>query len=248
LRHRGDGTRDRHAGASGGNIFEKEKGKVSQMSATITVFGRASSSNVQAVMWGMAELGLSCERLDYGHAFGGLDSAEFRAMSPHGLVPVMRDGDLVVWESCAILRYLAAQYGDGGAFWPTDPAERAGVDMWAEWGKTTFARDFTAPIFWSRVRTPAKDRDAAALDAALARFSRWLDILEAQLSNRDYVCGDALSLADIVIGHVLYRYYDIDIPRGDHSVARAYYDRLALRPAYRDHVMLSYDMLRAKGA
>ena len=79
------------------------------MSATITVFGRASSSNVQAVMWGMAELGLSCERLDYGHTFGGLDSAEFRAMSPHGLVPVIRDGDLAVWESCAILRNLAAR-------------------------------------------------------------------------------------------------------------------------------------------
>ena len=90
----------------------------------MTVYGRATSSNVQAVMWGAAELGLTPKRLDYGFNFGGTDSVEFRTLSPHGLVPVLKDGDTVIWESCAILRYLAAQYGDGGAFWPSDPAER----------------------------------------------------------------------------------------------------------------------------
>ena len=90
-----------------------------------TIYGRATSSNVQAVMWGAAELGLAPERLDYGHVFGGTDTPEFRAMSPHGLVPVLKDGDLVVWESCAILRYLAAAYGDGGAFLARRPG-RAG--------------------------------------------------------------------------------------------------------------------------
>src|SRR6056297_3382256 len=125
----------------------------------LTIYGRATSSNVQAVMWGAAELGLSPERLDYGHVHGGTDTPEFRAMSPHGLVPVLKDGDIVVWESCAILRYLAAAYGDGGAFWPADPAARAPVDMWAEWGKVSFASAFVVPIFWARVRTAAARRD-----------------------------------------------------------------------------------------
>ena len=169
-------------------------------------------------------------------------------MTPHGLVPVIRDGDLVVWESCAILRYLAARYGDGGNFWPSDPVRRATVDMWAEWGKTSFARDFTAPIFGSRVRTPAKDRDVAALDRALVHFAGLMDILEARLEGHDFVCGGDLTLADIVIGHVLFRYYEIDIPRGDHPGVRRYYDRLTSRPAYRDHVMVSYDILKAEGA
>lgn len=209
----------------------------------LTVYGRATSSNVQAVMWGIAELGLTCERLDYGHVHGGLDTPEFRAMSPHGLVPVIRDGDLVVWESCAILRYLAARYGDGGAFWPADPVARARVDMWAEWGKTSFCTAFTGPIFWLRVRTSAADRDEAALARGLAGFDRALAILEEQIGDGPYVCGD-FTLADIVIGHVLYRYFDIDIPRADRPGIVAYYERLKARPAFAEHVMIDYTPLR----
>jgi glutathione S-transferase len=213
----------------------------------ITVYGRANSSNVQAVMWGIGELGLAYERLDYGHSFGGNDTPEFLAMNPHGRVPVLRDGALVIWESMAILRYLAARYGDGGAFWPSDPAERARVDMWAEWGKLSFCTDFTGPIFWSRVRTAAKDRDEAALARALAHFETRLDRLEAQLGAKDYVCGP-ITLADIPFGHVLYRWFDIDVPRRSRPVIEDYYARLRDRPAYREHVMVSYDALRAEGA
>jgi len=170
------------------------------------------------------------------------------AMNPHGLVPTIRDGDLVLWQSCAILRYLAAKYGDGGSFWPADPVTRARVDMWAEWGKADFSSDFTVPIFWSRVRTAAVDRDGAALTHALASFDGYLGHLEMQLGGNPYVTGADISLADIVIGHVLFRYFDIDIPRKDRPVIEAYYARLKQRPAFREHVMVSYDMLRAEGA
>ena len=210
------------------------------MAEDLTVYGRADSSNVQAVMWGAAELGLAPRRLDYGHRFGGTDSAEFRAMSPHGLVPVLKDGETVIWESCAILRYLADAYGDGGAFWPADLRARSQVDRWAEWGKTSFCTAFTGPIFWPRVRFAARDRDEAALADAVKAFDGRLETLDAQLDGQDYVVGDTLSLADIVIGHVLYRYFDIDIPRSHHANVAAYYERLASRPAYRTHVMVSY--------
>ncbi|MDA3889779.1 MAG: glutathione S-transferase family protein [Allgaiera sp.] len=214
----------------------------------ITIYGRASSSNVQAVMWGVAELGLAHERLDYGHVFGGTDTPEFRAMNPNGLVPVLRDGDLVMFESCAILRYLAARYGDGGALWPADPVARARVDMWAEWGKTSFGTTFTGPIFWSRVRTPAKDRDEAALTRAVAAFEAKLDILEGQIGQGAFVCGEDFTLADIVIGHVLFRWFDIDVPRRPRPGIEGYYVRLKARPAFAEHVMISYESLRAEGA
>ena len=210
----------------------------------ITVYGRATSSNVQAVMWGIAELDLPYERLDYGHVYGGLDTPEYRAMNPNGLVPTIRDGDLVLWESCAILRYLGSRYGRF-PFWPEDPVARAPVDMWAEWGKTTFVRDFNVPIFWATVRTPPSKRDPAALAAALKQFDHQLDILEAQLRTHPYVTGDDFTLADIVIGHDLYRYFTIDIPRRDRPTLAAYYARLTARPAYREHVMISYEPLRA---
>lgn len=211
----------------------------------ITVYGRATSSNVQPVMWALAELDLPCERLDYGLSYGGLDTPEFRALNPHGLVPVIRDGDLAMWESCAILRYLGARYGSA-PFWPKDPAERARVDMWAEWAKTTLYTAFTGPIFWARVRTPAAKRDEAALSAALERFDDLLGKLEAQL--QPYIAGPELTLADIVIGPTLFRYFTIDVPRPQRPKAEAYYARLQERPGYREHVMVDWRPLLAEGA
>ncbi len=208
----------------------------------LTVYGRATSSNVQAVMWGAAELGLAPERLDYGHKYGGTDSPEFKAMSPHALVPVLKDGDLAVWESSAILRYLAARYGDGGAFWPADPAARAPVDMWAEWAKGTLVGRFTVPIFWSRVRTAAADRDEARLAHAVTAFEKALGTLAGAIRG-PYLFGAELTLADIVAGHLLYRYFGIDIPRDPPAGIRAYHDALAERPAYRTHVMIDWSEL-----
>ncbi len=214
----------------------------------LTVFGRATSSNVQLVMWALAELGLGCERLDYGHVHSGLDTAEFGALNPHRKIPVLRDGDFVIWESGAILRYLAARYGGGGAFWPSDPVKRAGVDMWAEWGKNELCNAFTVPIFWSRVRTAAADRDVVALVQAINGFDTYLAHLADQLGDQKYVCGAELSAADIVIGHLLFRWFTMDIPRAANPEVETYYQRLTQRSAYQNHVMVSYDSLRAEGA
>jgi len=194
-------------------------------------------------MWGLAELGLTADRLDYGHVHGGTGTSEFRAMSPHGRVPVLRDGDTVIWESCAILRYLAARYGDGGAFWPADPVARSQVDMWAEWAKLSLALGFTTPIFWPRVRFAAHDRDEAALTEAIGKFETELDKLEDVFATRDFVAGDAFSLADVIAGHLMYRYYDIDIPRKSLPGVADWYARLSGRAAFRDHVMVSYAAL-----
>jgi glutathione S-transferase len=210
----------------------------------LTVYGRATSSNVQAVMWGAAELGLEVERLDYGHVYGGVDTPEFLAMNPNGRVPVLRDGELVLWESCAILRYLAARYGDGGAFWPADPVARAPVDQWAEWGKVTFAAAFIHPIFWPLVRKPARERDAVAVGRAIDEFIRLAGILEAQIGEGPWVMGEAFTLADIVCGHALYRWFTLDIDRPPAPGLEAYYARLTRRPAYRAHVMVDYAPLR----
>ncbi|MEO1139081.1 MAG: glutathione S-transferase family protein [Pseudomonadota bacterium] len=214
----------------------------------LRIYGRTTSSNVQLVMWAIGELGVRHERLDYGHVYGGLDTPEFGALNPHRKVPVLRDGDVVIWESAAILRFLAAQYGAGGAFWPADPAARARVDMWAEWGKNELCNSFTVPIFWSRVRTAAAARDEAQLTRAITRFDGYMTQLADQLADRAFVCGDTLTAADIVIGHLLYRWFTMDIPRAANPMVEAYYQRLAQRPAYRTHVMVSYDPLRVEGA
>ena len=214
----------------------------------LIVYGRATSSNVQAVMWCIAELGLEYERKDYGHVFGGVDTPDYLAMNPNGLVPTIVDGsNEPLWESGAIIRYLAAKYGPE-EFWPADPDERAQIDKWAEWGKVTFSPAFTVPIFWAVARTPEAERDWAAIRAAVARLEGRLAVAEAVLERRDFLAGPAFSLADIQLGHLLYRYYDLEIERGDLPALAGYYERLCARPAYREHVMVSYAELRPGAA
>jgi len=210
----------------------------------LTVWGRKSSSNVQALMWCIGELGLAYERIDAGFKYGVNDTAEFLAMNPNGTVPVLREDDgEPLWETGAIIRYLAAQHGDE-AFWPDDARRRAQIDKWAEWAKLNITLNFTGPVFWRVVRTAPALRDQQAIAAALTALGAKLDIAERQLERHRFLAGDDLTLADIQFGHVLYRYFDIDIPRPSLPRLERYYENLTERPAFREHVMVSYEELR----
>ena len=211
----------------------------------LTVWGRRTSSNVQALMWCIGELGLPCLRHDVGHRFGGTDTEAFVRLNPNRTVPVLQDGsDPPIWETGAILRYLAARYGSE-EFWPSDPRARAQVDKWAEWAKLNVAIAFTVPVFWRVVRTPAKDRDPGAIRKALAALEAKLAIAEARLREHRFLAGAAFTLADIQFGHVLHRYFDLPLERADLPALARYHAGLSERPAYREHVMVSYDELRA---
>ncbi len=209
----------------------------------LKVYGRATSSNVQALLWGLEELNLNYERLDYGEVFGGIDTPEFRALNPHGKIPVLCVNDKALFETGAILRYLANEHGSA-AFWPTDPLRRAEVDMWAEWAKHDVAAAFTGPVFWHNTRTASARRDAAKIRTSLDHFENQLAIATPRLASHPYLCGDTLTLADIQFGHVLYRYFDTDLTRRDMPALYAYYARLTKRPAYAKAVMVSYDSLK----
>ena len=128
----------------------------------ITIWGRTTSSNVQTVMWAIAELGLEHERIDAGGPFGGLDTPEFAAMNPNRLVPVLRDGGEYLWESASIVRYLGARYGSE-RFWPKDPLARAKLDQWSDWTKTTLVPAFLTNVFLPMMRNKPGERDEAAL-------------------------------------------------------------------------------------
>lgn len=212
----------------------------------ITIHGRTTSSNVQPVMWLLAELDLPHERLDVGGAFGGTDTPEYRAMNPMGLIPTLQDGEVTMFESQAILRYLSARHGK--QFWPADPVARTPADQWMEWTKTTVAPEVVYKIFWQLVRTPAAVRDNAALQASVAKVAEIMAIAEAQLAKHDWLAGPEMTLADFSFGAQLYRYFTLPFERADLPSLAAYYQRLNERPAYTKHVMISYEPLRAPGA
>lgn len=212
----------------------------------ITVHGRTTSSNVQPVIWLLAELDLPHERLDVGGAFGGTDTPEYRAMNPMGLIPSLQDGDVTMFESQAILRYLGARHGE--QFWPTDPIAHAPADQWMEWTKTTVAPEVIYKIFWQLVRTPEAVRDNAALEGSVTAIAKIMAIAEAQLAKHAWLAGSQMTLADFSFGAQLYRYFTLPFERADLPALAAYYQRLCDRPAYAEHVMVSYEPLRAPGA
>jgi glutathione S-transferase len=210
----------------------------------LTIWGRKTSSNVQALMWCIGELELAYKRHDVGHKYGGNDTPAFLAMNPNGTVPVLKDGDSEpLWETGAILRHLANRYGKP-SFWPEPLPARAQIDKWAEWAKLNIALNFTEPVFWRVVRAAPRDRDPAAIQRALQFLDTKMAIAEARLARHAHLAGDDFTLADIQFGHVLYRYFDIEIERPDHPALRRYYDRLTERPTFREHVMVSYEELR----
>ncbi|MDX2222950.1 MAG: glutathione S-transferase [Rhodospirillaceae bacterium] len=210
----------------------------------LTVWGRTTSINVQKVMWTVADLNLPHRRIDAGGKFGGLDTPAFKAMNPHGLVPVIDDGGLIVWESHAIVRYLAARYGDA-TFWPPDAAARAPVDQWMEWAQTTLQRDLI-DLFIAMIRTAPAQWNRPLIDAKVAACAKNFTLLNDVLATRAFASGPALTYADIPIAASLYRYFEMEIARPQLPHVEAWYARLQQRPAYRAHVMVSFEELRAR--
>lgn len=210
----------------------------------ITVHGRATSVNVQTVMWTIGELALPHRRLDVGASFGGNRTTEYLAMNPNGLVPVVQDGDLTLFESAAILRYLAARYGDE-TFWPRDPAGRAALDQWAEWIKTSFVSGMM-PMFLQHIWIRGSERNPETIAKATADLARFAPMLDARIGEGPWLGGGDFTFADILAGHQLYRYYTLPFERAPTPNLDAYYARLQNRPAFAEHVMVSYESLRAQ--
>ena len=211
----------------------------------ITVWGRTTSSNVQAALWALAEIEIDYERIDAGGAFGMVDTPEFKAMNPNSLVPVLRDGDMIIWESAAIVRYLGARYGSE-TFWPSDPARRAPLDMWAEWAKTTLVPALIGGLFFPLVRTREADRDPALVRSNAEKLKPIARMLDARLSVDTFLGGEEPCFADIMVATPLYRYFTLDFDRADTPALSAHYERLTQRPRYAEHVMVSYESLRVR--
>ena len=213
----------------------------------IEVLGRVTSSNVQTVMWLSAELGLDVTRHDYGGSFGGTDTPEYRAMNPMGRVPVLKDGDVTMFESQAILRYLAAKH-DATEMWPVDPVARAPVDQWMEWAKQNPFPVITYKVFWQMVRTSAADRNHNLIAEGTKELATLMPMAEAQIAKHGWLAADRMTLADISFGTHLYRYFTVPFDRPDLPALAAYYEKLCARPAYAEHAMVSYEPLRVEGA
>ena len=211
----------------------------------LKVWGRRSSFNVQKVLWLIEELGLAYEHIPAGGSFGLLDTAEFRAMNPHGKVPVLDDNGTVVWESHTILRYLAARFG-GARWWPEDPVARSMAERWMDWSQTVLQPDFLMGVFWGFYRTLDAQRDWPAIRSKIAACATHFRLLDPMLEGGLFLLGNDLTLADIPAATALYRYFELEIERPDVPHVEAWYRRLQERPAYRTTVMVPFEELRGR--
>ena len=200
----------------------------------LKIWGRASSSNVQKVLWCCAELDLPFERVDLGGPFGGNRDLEYLQLNPNGLVPTVKDGDLIMWESSTVCRYLASTH-NGERLYPRDPAARTHVERWMDWQLAVVGPPMGHLLF-GLIRTKPEARDPAAIDAARRRALTAWTIVDDELKNQPYLAGAELSLAEIVLGTQIYRWFAFPIERPALDNLRAWYNRLRERPGFKTHI------------
>ena len=196
----------------------------------LRLWGRVNSVNVKKALWVIEELGLKYERIDAGMQHGVVNTPEYKRMNPMSLVPTIDDDGFVLWESHAIVRYLAAKHG-AGTLWPVDLKQRADSDRWMDWAYTFQAQ--LRAVFWGLVRTPPEQRDMKAIEEARKRCGELLAVPDHYLSNRPYFAGNSLTIGDIPLGCHVQLWMRLPIERPARPNLQRWFDRLCSRAAYR---------------
>ncbi|WP_088101475.1 glutathione S-transferase family protein [Xanthomonas retroflexus] len=201
----------------------------------LKIWGRRNSSNVRKVLWCAEEIGLPYESIEVGGSHGGTQSPEYVAMNPNGLVPVIEDHGLPLWESNTIVRYLSARYSLG-TLYAEDPMERAQAEKWMDWSTSRMAPLYSE-LIWGIMRTAPADRDEARINAAIVRAGDFLALPNATLAKQPWLSGDTFAMGDIALGSLIYAWFELPIQRPDLPHLAEWYSRLRERPAYQRGVM-----------
>ena len=196
---------------------------------TLKIWGRMSSINVKKVVWTAQELGLEFQRNEAGGQFGLVKTPEYLRLNPNALVPVMEDGDFVLWESNVIVRYLCAKHSSGQLY-PSDLRERFEAERWMDWQQTTFS-PASRPGFWQLIRTAPEQRNAQVLSDSNASVEALLATLDAQLGRHAFVAGDRFTMADVVLGCEAHRWFGLPQPRQSWPNVERWYQGLRARQA-----------------
>ncbi len=201
----------------------------------LTIWGRANSINVQKVLWCCGELGLAYERIDAGNEFEVNKTAEYRALNPNGLVPTIEDGEIKLWESNVIVRYLAHKNGNG-LLCPSDIGIRFDAERWMDWQATVFWPALR-PLFIELVRTVPAKRDPAVVSKGMNLCLAAVRILDERLSDRAFLAGDSFSMGDIPAATTVHRWYSLNIDRPELPNVQRWYNLMKQRQPFCEAVM-----------
>jgi glutathione S-transferase len=204
--------------------------------APLKIWGRANSINVQKVLWCASELNVKFERIDAGQKFGVVDTPEFKALNPNGLVPTISDNGFVLWESHAIVRFLSRKYGAGSLF-PDDLQACAEADKWMEFAHTTIWTNLR-PVFWGLVRTAPEKRNVEEIELSRQKLAANLAIVDAHLASHDFAAGSTFTMGDIPLGVAAFRWFSMPLERPPLPHLEAWFKRICERPAFKQFCML----------
>ncbi|MGA7323826.1 MAG: glutathione S-transferase family protein [Rhodomicrobium sp.] len=196
----------------------------------ITIYGRTTAWNVRKVLFFLEDTGLAYERLDYGRGFKPTNTPEFLALNPNAMVPVLVDGDAVLWESHTILRYLASKYGPE-SYYPKNLEHRAIADQWLDW-KIAHIAPALRPLFFRHFLKMGEFTDREVEDAE-AESAKLFAILDGQLKKTGaYVAGPEITIADSSIGMAVHRWLNLPLKRPALPQVERYYETLSRLPSY----------------
>jgi len=201
----------------------------------LEIWGRKNANQVIQVLWTISELGMEHKRYSIGTSAGDLDTAQYKSLNPNSKIPTIRDNGFVMWESHAIIRYLARQYGFGGLY-PEDPQKAAISDQWMTWSSDGFMGAFF-PVFWQLVRTEESQRNYNHIAEMAKQSAELLKVLEGHLVNNNFVAGNDFTYGDIPLGVLIHKYFVLDIKRPSMPGIEAWYERLTNRTPFQEHAM-----------
>jgi len=194
----------------------------------LRLLGRVTSINVRKALWALDALELDYQREDWGLPLRDPKVPEFLALNPNGQVPVLIEGDFVLWESNAILIYLAERTG---RLLPAQLEERALALQWLGWQAAELNPPWGYAVNALIRHTPGYD-DPAKVTESMQRWGKVMQILEAQLARgQGFVAGDDFTIADIAIGLSIHRWMSIPAEKPALPAVEAYYERLLTREA-----------------
>ncbi|PHM40144.1 glutathione S-transferase [Xenorhabdus mauleonii] len=202
----------------------------------LTIWGLKNSANVKKVLWCLEELNVPYQQIDVGGKFGKLNDAEYLKMNPNAVIPCLQEDDFILWESNAIVRYVAAKYGQD-TLYPASLQERASVEKWMDWGICNLFPPIKQFMI-SFIRTPAGQRDHNIISQSLAEIEKLLKIVDDTLSHQTYLSGTKFGMADIALAPLVYLWLNVEIERPSFPNLERWYQLLTARPAFQKIVMI----------
>ena len=194
----------------------------------LKVLGRATSGNVQKVLFYLEETGTPYAREDYGRQFNNT-GGDYLKLNPNGKVPTVVDGETVIWESHTIIRYLASKGGKTDLY-PTDAAARTQVERWMDWLLASVNYQYVQ-VFKDSKKADSERAPTFAADAK--ELGAQLEILDKAIAGKAFITGNALTLADIAMGPIVHRCLDFPIQLPALTNLRAWRDKLKEKASFK---------------